>query len=172
MKHISLLIPFIPKGIRCTMISRPVIGGTVWRGTLQVCCSLRQLPASQSRASITCMISIAVASARVEVGRDCHWLYHGFAKNSVGLWFHLCDHGSIDQGSSLYTCQDHLLWTATSRVVYVEDSLFAWSAEEDCVCQRDPIYFKVLREVAWNLGYPIALQFCLSPSDQWLDREG
>jgi hypothetical protein len=39
----------------------------------------------------------------------------------------------IDQGSSLYTCQDHLLWTATSRVVHVEDSLSAWSAEEDCV---------------------------------------
>jgi hypothetical protein len=29
MKHMSLLIPFIPDGIRCTMISRPLIGGTV-----------------------------------------------------------------------------------------------------------------------------------------------
>jgi hypothetical protein len=29
MKHMSLLIPFIPKGIRCTMISRPLIGGMV-----------------------------------------------------------------------------------------------------------------------------------------------
>jgi hypothetical protein len=28
-KHMSLLIPFIPEGIRCTMISRPLIGGTV-----------------------------------------------------------------------------------------------------------------------------------------------
>jgi hypothetical protein len=46
---------------------------------------------------------------------------------------HLGDHGFIDQGSSLYTCQGHLLWTATSRVVHVEDSLSAWSAEEDCV---------------------------------------
>jgi transposase InsO family protein len=34
----------------------------------------------------------------------------------------LGDHGSIDLGSSLYTCQDHLLWTATRRVVYVKDS--------------------------------------------------
>jgi transposase InsO family protein len=34
----------------------------------------------------------------------------------------LGDRGLIDQGSSLYTYQDHLLWTATSRVVYVEDS--------------------------------------------------
>jgi hypothetical protein len=31
----------------------------------------------------------------------------------------------IDQGSSLYTYQNHLLWTAPRRVVYVEDSLFA-----------------------------------------------
>jgi hypothetical protein len=41
--------------------------------------------------------------------------------------------GSIDQGSSLYTCQDHLLWTTTSRALYVEDSLFAWSVKEDGV---------------------------------------
>jgi hypothetical protein len=67
------------------------------------------------------------------VGRDCHGFYSGFAKNLVRLRFHLGDHGLIDQGSLIYTCQDHLLWTATSRVVYVEDSLFAWSAKEDCV---------------------------------------
>jgi hypothetical protein len=78
-------------------------------------------------------IIAAIASARVEVGRDCHGFYRGFAKDSVGIWFHLDDRGSIDQGSSLYTYEDHLLWTATSSVVYVEDSLFEWSAEEDCV---------------------------------------
>jgi hypothetical protein len=33
----------------------------------------------------------------------------------------------------LYTCQGHLLQTATIRVVYVEDSLSAWSAEDDYV---------------------------------------
>jgi hypothetical protein len=27
MKHMSRLIPFIQEGIRCTMISRPLIGG-------------------------------------------------------------------------------------------------------------------------------------------------
>jgi hypothetical protein len=67
------------------------------------------------------------------VGRDCHEFYHGFAEDSVGIRFHLGDCGSADQGSSLYTYQDHLLWTITSRVVYVEDSLFASSVEEDCV---------------------------------------
>jgi hypothetical protein len=41
--------------------------------------------------------------------------------------------GSTDQGGSLYTYQDHLHRAATSRVVYVEDSLSAWSAKEDCV---------------------------------------
>jgi hypothetical protein len=34
---------------------------------------------------MTCGITAAVASARVEVGRDCHGLYRGFAKNSIGL---------------------------------------------------------------------------------------
>jgi hypothetical protein len=29
-KHMSLLISFIQEGIRCTMISRPLIGGTEW----------------------------------------------------------------------------------------------------------------------------------------------
>jgi hypothetical protein len=60
-------------------------------------------------------------------------LYCGFAKNSVRIQFHLGDCGLTDQGSSLYTYQGHLLRTATSRVVYVKDSIFAWSAEEDCV---------------------------------------
>jgi hypothetical protein len=67
------------------------------------------------------------------VGRDCHGFYRGLAENLVGKQFHLGDCGSTDQGSSLYTCEDHLLWTAASRVVYVEDSLSTWSAEEDCV---------------------------------------
>jgi hypothetical protein len=58
---------------------------------------------------MTCWIAAAVASARVKVGRDCHEFYHGFAKNSVGIQFHLGDSGSTDQGGSLYTCQDHLL---------------------------------------------------------------
>jgi hypothetical protein len=67
------------------------------------------------------------------VGRDCYKFYHGFTKNSVEIRFHLGDCGLTDQGSSLYTCQDHLLWTAASTVVYVKDSLSAWNAEEDCV---------------------------------------
>jgi hypothetical protein len=69
----------------------------------------------------------------VEVGRDCHRFYHGFAKNSIGIRFHFSDCGSTDQGGSLYTCEDHLLRTTTGRVVHVKDSLPAWSAEEDCV---------------------------------------
>jgi hypothetical protein len=34
---------------------------------------------------MTYWITAAVASAQVEVGRDCHGLYRGFAKNTVGL---------------------------------------------------------------------------------------
>jgi hypothetical protein len=67
------------------------------------------------------------------VGGDCHGLYRGFTENSVRIRFHLRDYGSTDLGSSLYTCQDYLLRTTTSRVVYVEDNLLVWSAEEDCV---------------------------------------
>jgi hypothetical protein len=67
------------------------------------------------------------------VGRDCHGFYRGFAKNLIGIRFHLGNCGSTIQGGSLYTCQDHLLWTATSRVVYVETSLSASNAKEDCV---------------------------------------
>jgi hypothetical protein len=67
------------------------------------------------------------------VGIDCHGFYHGFDEDSVRIRFHLGNCGSTDQDSSLYTCQDHLLWTATSRVVYVEDSLSIWSTEEDHV---------------------------------------
>jgi hypothetical protein len=41
---------------------------------------------SESKLSINdCWITAAVASARIEVGRDCYGLYRGFAKNSVGL---------------------------------------------------------------------------------------
>jgi hypothetical protein len=58
---------------------------------------------------MTCWIVAAFASARVKVGRDCHGFYRGFAKNSVGIRFHLGDCGSTDQGSSLYTYQDFLL---------------------------------------------------------------
>jgi hypothetical protein len=67
------------------------------------------------------------------VGRDYHGFYRGFAENSVEIRFYLSDCGLTDQDSSLYTCQDHLLWTATGGVVYIEDSLSAWSVEEGCV---------------------------------------
>jgi hypothetical protein len=34
---------------------------------------------------MTRWIDAAIARARVEVGRDCHKFYHGFAMNSVGI---------------------------------------------------------------------------------------
>jgi hypothetical protein len=82
---------------------------------------------------MTYWIAASFASARVEVGRDYHRFYCGSAENSVEIRFHLGDCGSTDQDSLLYTYQDHLLQTATDRVVYVKDSLSAWSAEEYCV---------------------------------------
>jgi hypothetical protein len=67
------------------------------------------------------------------VGRNCHGFYRRIAEDLVRIQFHLGNCGSTDQGGSLYTYQDHLLWAATSRVVYIEDSMSAWSAKEDCV---------------------------------------
>jgi hypothetical protein len=63
------------------------------------------------------------------VERDCHEFYHEIVDDLVGIRFHLGNHGLTDQGGSLYICQDHLLCIATSKVVYVEDSLSAYSAE-------------------------------------------
>jgi hypothetical protein len=34
---------------------------------------------------MTCWVVAAIASARVEVGRDCHGFYRGFVENSVGI---------------------------------------------------------------------------------------
>jgi hypothetical protein len=137
----------------------------------QVCCSLWHLSVSQGWTSMTCWIAAAIARAWVEVERDCHEFYHGIAKYSVRIRFHLGNCVSINKGGSLYTCQDHLLRATTSRVVYVEGSLSTWSAKQDCVWQRETVYFEVLGEVSWNLGYPIVLQFCLSSSDRWLDQK-
>jgi hypothetical protein len=54
-------------------------------------------------------------------------------KNSVSIRFHLGNCGSTDHGGSLYTYQDHLLWTTTGGVEYVKDILSAWSAKKGCV---------------------------------------
>jgi hypothetical protein len=62
---------------------------------------------------------------------NCYGFCHGFAENSVGLCFYLGDCESTDKGSSLYTCQDHILWSTTSKVLHVKVSLFARSVEED-----------------------------------------
>jgi transposase InsO family protein len=51
------------------------------------------------------------------VGRDSQGFYRGIAENSVRIRFHLGNCGSTDQGGSLYTCQDYLLWITTSRAV-------------------------------------------------------
>jgi hypothetical protein len=59
--------------------------------------------------------------------------YCGFVEDSVRIRFHLGDCGSTNKGGSFYTSEEHLLRTITSRVVYVKDSLPAWSVEEDCV---------------------------------------
>jgi hypothetical protein len=84
----------------------------------------------------------------IESGKNCHGFYCGIVEDSVGIQFHLGNCGMTEQGDSLYTYQDHLLGTATSRVIYVKNSLSIWSAKEDYVCQRDTIYFEVLGEFA------------------------
>jgi hypothetical protein len=82
---------------------------------------------------MTCWIAATIASASVEVGRDCHGFHRGIAKDPIRIRFHLANCAPTDQGGSLYTCQDHLLRAVTSRIVHVQDSLSAWSAKENCV---------------------------------------
>jgi hypothetical protein len=112
---------------------------------------------------MACWIAAAIASARVQVGRDCHGFYRGFAKNSVGIRSHLGDCGLTEQGSSLYTCQDHLLWTATSGVVYIEDRLSAWSAEQDCVRQRYQFTSKLWERLHETLDTQLHFSFAYHP---------
>jgi hypothetical protein len=69
-------------------------------------------------------------------------------RTQSGERFALGNCGPNEQGSPLCTCQYDLYWTATSGVVCILDSLFAWSVLAGCVRQRNPIYFKVLGEVA------------------------
>jgi hypothetical protein len=45
---------------------------------------------------MTCWIATAVASAWVEVGRNCHGFYSGTAEDSVGIRFHLGNCGLTD----------------------------------------------------------------------------
>jgi hypothetical protein len=49
------------------------------------CCLLRHLPESQNRASTTHWIAATLASARVEVGRDCCEFHHGIAYDSIWI---------------------------------------------------------------------------------------
>jgi hypothetical protein len=171
MKRMSLLIPFIQEGTRCTMILRPLIGGMEWREMLPSMLLFVTL-VSELRLNINDLLDCCRRCKCLSgSGKKLHGFYHGIAENSVRIWIYLGNCGSNDQGGSLYTCQDHLLWTTTSRVVYVKDSLSTWTAKEDCVLQRVTVYFDVLGEVAWNLGYPIALQFSLSSSHRWSDQK-
>jgi hypothetical protein len=57
---------------------------------------------------MTYWIAATFAGERVEVGRDCHGFYYGFAENPVRICFHLGDCALTVQGGSLYTCQDNI----------------------------------------------------------------
>jgi hypothetical protein len=66
-----------PGGIRCTMISRPLIGGMEWRETLPSMLLFATL-VNESRLNINDLLDFIV-------GRDCHGFYRGIAKNSVRI---------------------------------------------------------------------------------------
>jgi hypothetical protein len=56
-------------------------------------------------------------------GKKLPWILSWVSENSVRIQFHLGNCGSTDQSSSFYTSQDNLLQTATSRVVYGDNSM-------------------------------------------------
>jgi hypothetical protein len=124
---------------------------------------------SESRLNINDMLDCCShCKCQVEVERNCHGFYREIVEDSVRIRFHFCNCGSTDQGGSLYICQDHLLWIATSRVVNIEDSLSAWSAKELCLTEECNL-LQGFGRGCMSLGYPITFQLCLSSSDQWSD---
>jgi hypothetical protein len=157
------------RGNKMSMISRPLIAGMVWKETL-----LSMLPfvtlVSESKPSINdllddCSRCKCPSGSGKRLPQTLSWVCQELSRAMIPFGWSWIDWLRL---LTLYLSRPPL-WAATSRVVYVKDSLFAWSAEENCVWHRDIIYFEVLGEVAWNLGYPIVLQFCLSPSDRWSD---
>jgi transposase InsO family protein len=106
------------------------------------------------------------------VGRDCQGFYHGFAKDSVGIRFHLGNCESIDQGSSLYTYQDGLLRTAASRVVYVDDSLSTWSAKKIVSDRGTQFTLKFWERLLATLDTQLSFSFAYHPqTDRQTERE-
>ena len=46
----------------------------------------------------------------------------------------------------------------------------AWSSEDHCITQRNPVYFKVLESVARNFGYQARVQYSFSSADRWTEE--
>jgi hypothetical protein len=54
--------------------------------------------------------------------------------------------------------------------------MLAWSTKEDSISSGNPFYFSFFAAVAWSLGHTFEVhafevQFNLSSTDRWLDRE-
>jgi hypothetical protein len=128
----------------------------------QVCCPLRHLSVSQSRASTTSWITAVVASARVEVERDCHGLYHGFAKTQSGY-------------DSIWVIVDRL--TKVAHFIPVKTTYSGPQLAElyilRIVCRRRLCLTEGLSLLqSFGRGcmkpwIPNCILVCLSPSDRW-----
>jgi hypothetical protein len=57
----------------------------------------------------------------------------GLPRTQLGYNFIWVTMDRLTKVAHFYTYQDHLLWAAASRDVYVEDIMSTWSAKEDCV---------------------------------------
>jgi hypothetical protein len=90
------------------------------------------LSVSQSRASTTCWITVAVASAEWKWKEIAMDFIMGLPRTQSSydfIWVIVDGLTKIAHFIPVKTTY----WTTTSKVVHGKDSLSAWSAEEDCV---------------------------------------
>ena len=55
---------------------------------------------------------------------------------------------SLDQSGSLYPSENHLYKCEVGQDIFDQDRMCAWSSENNCIKQRNPVYLKVLESVA------------------------
>ena len=104
------------------------------------------MPKSKSRTLTTIRIVTAIESTGMEMGRDWYGFHYGIASYKGWLRFDMGHCGSIDQGSSLHSSEDYLHRSMTGRTIHIQDCVFAWGAQEDCVRQRYSIHISILAE--------------------------
>lgn len=118
-----------------------------------ICCQVWYLLASQSRTPMS-----ASTNTWVEVWRNWNGFHLGVTTNTNTFLLHLGRRGPFDQGCSFHTREDYSFWGNTSRIVYHQDGMFAWSSEEDSIWSRHIVYLSLLGNSARIPWYEVDVQ--------------